>query len=101
MLCDEVEPLDTDRAVRPAARLAASQLRVLATSGEVRSPKAKVFLTETAASDELFGPFSAAVSPLIPLRTFWDIQGTEHTETSKPDFSVSFVPPWFSYPAEL
>src|SRR5687767_1807643 len=72
LLCDEVEPLGTDRAVRPAARPAASRPRVLATSSEVRSLEAKVTLTETAASDELFGPFSAAVSVCPPFGMFWD-----------------------------
>src|SRR5215217_784455 len=73
-LRDEVEPLNANRSVRPAALATASRARVLATFGEVRSPKVKVTVATTAASDEPLGPFSAAILATLFLVTESDIQ---------------------------
>ena len=81
MLCDEVEPLGTDRAVRPVAQPAAGRRSVLATPHEGLSSDAKSIVTKSASCDEPSAPFSEA--DLVTACLFFtklDIQGTERTK---------------------
>jgi len=80
LLRGEVEPLDANRSACPVADPAAGRIRVLATLGEVRSPKAKFTVARIAASDELFGPFSAAILATPLFFVEMDIQAAEAAE---------------------
>src|ERR1017187_3643863 len=81
LLCDEVEPLGTNRSVCPAARPTASRPCVLAAPTEVLSSVAKSTVTKPASCDELFGSFAEATFvTALRLFTGLDIQDTKDTE---------------------
>jgi hypothetical protein len=80
LLRGEVEPLDANRSACPVAYPAACRIRVLATLGEVRSLEVKFTVSRIAASDELFGPFSAAILATPLFFAEMDIQAAERAE---------------------
>src|SRR5688572_3525415 len=85
LLRDELEALDTDRSLCPAARPAASRPCVLATSREGCSPDAKVDREADRFFRRATGPFSeAACFTTFVSIPVGDIQDTEAQRAAKP-----------------